>query len=385
MGTLVTAVKNANIVLETGIVWDGTILIADGKILDFGPSRDVEIPADARIIDANGKYVGPGFVDIHVHGGDGHCSCYDALKAAEYFLKHGTTSILSTPAYELDFEAFVGAIRAARESMKKSKNIKGLYLEGPYINVKYGAYAHKNPWRGPINPDEFKVLVDEAGTDAKVWTIAPERDGIKEFLEYAREVNPDVVFAVGHSEATPAQIRSLGKYRPELQTHSMCATGRLPVAGGTRGYGPDEYCFKEPDVFCELISDFCGIHVNGEMQQLLIHTKGIKRVVLITDSALGEPNPVPKGMEHVTDLNFDDMGGIAGSKLTMDTACRNIMMHTNCGIAQAFVMASLNPARIIKMDDEIGSIEKGKRADLVFVDDRFNVSKVILDGEVCEF
>ena len=87
----------------------------------------------------------------------------------------------------------------------------------------------------------------------------------------------------------------------------------------------------------------------------------------------------------MTDLNFDHNGHIAGSKLTMDMACRNIMTHTNCGIAQAFLMASTNPAKVLGMDDEIGSIEKGKIADLVFVDDRFNVKKVMLSGMVCEF
>ena len=85
------------------------------------------------------------------------------------------------------------------------------------------------------------------------------------------------------------------------------------------------------------------------------------------------------------DLSFNDLGRLAGSKLTMEKACRNIMSHTNCGIAQAFVMASLNPAKVIGMDDKIGSIEPGKIADLVFVDDKFNVSKVMLNGEICEF
>ena len=85
------------------------------------------------------------------------------------------------------------------------------------------------------------------------------------------------------------------------------------------------------------------------------------------------------------DLNFDHNGGIAGSKMTMDQACRNIMTNTNCGIAQAFVMASLNPAKVIGMDDTIGSVAPGKNADLVFVDDRFNVQKVMLEGKLCNF
>ena len=90
----------------------------------------------------------------------------------------------------------------------------------------------------------------------------------------------------------------------------------------------------------------------------------------------------PENLKHVTDLNFDERGDLAGSKLTMDAACRNIMTHTNCGIAQAFIMASRNPARAIGMDHEIGTIEVGKKANLVFVDHRFHVESVILNGKI---
>jgi N-acetylglucosamine-6-phosphate deacetylase len=117
------------------------------------------------------------------------------------------------------------------------------------------------------------------------------------------------------------------------------------------------------------------------MQQLLLHTKGLDRMVLVTDSTVYD-NPVPEHYAHVTDLNFDHNGHNAGSKLTMDQACRNIMTHTNCGIAQAFLMASRNPARVIGLDHEIGTIEAGKLANLVFVDDVFNVKKVMLGGKI---
>jgi N-acetylglucosamine-6-phosphate deacetylase len=161
----------------------------------------------------------------------------------------------------------------------------------------------------------------------------------------------------------------------------MNATGRLPAPGGTRDFGPDEYCFKELDVYCELISDSIGIHVNREMQQLLVHVKGYQRVILITDSTSFN-NPTPEKYKNVTDINFDKWGGIAGSKLTLDVACRNVMSHTNCGIAQAFCMASTNPAKLMGIYDERGSVAKGKIADLVFVDDMFNVKCVMLDGEI---
>ena len=377
-----TAITNANVVLEGGIIWDGVILISGERILKVGANNEIEIPADAVVIDADGAYVGPGFVDIHVHGGGGFETHKEPLKAAEFFLGHGTTTLLGTPVYTQPFDDMLDSINKINDAMKQTRIIKGMYLEGPYMNPKYGSFADLNPWRGPIDPAQYKPLVDAAGLNARVWAIAPEREGLLPFLEYARSVNPDVVFSVGHSEATPAEIRALGKYKPTIQTHSMCATGRLPVFAGTRAYGPDEYCFTDNSIYTEMISDSCGIHVHPDMQKLLIHNKGIDKTVLITDSTnFAFPNP--ESLAHVTDLNFDHNGGIAGSKLTMDKACRNIMSSTNCGIAQAFIMASLNPAKAVGLGDELGSIEVGKLADLVFTDDRFNVKKVMLCGELC--
>jgi len=384
MDSKIKAVVNGNIVLETGIIWDGILMISDGRIIKAGKKSDIEIPENAEIIDAEGSYVGPGFVDIHVHDGGGFSTCHQPREAADFFLRHGATSILATPSYCMDYEETMSALKTIKEAMKDAPTIKGIYMEGPYMNPEFGAHSYQNPWRHPIDEKEYKAIVDEAGTLAKVWAVAPEREGIVPFIEYAKKVNPDAVIAIGHSKATPKEIRALGKYRPTLQTHSMCATGRLPVYGGTRSYGPDEYCFKEPDVYCELISDSCGIHVHSEMQQLLIHNKGVHHTVLITDSTVSD-EPTPEEFKHVPDLNYDAQGGIAGSKLTMELACRNIMTHTNCGIAQAFVMASLNPAKVIGMDDEIGSIEEGKIADLVFTDDRFNIKKVMRSGEICHF
>jgi len=378
------AIQNAQVVLENGILWDGVILIEDGKIVNFGSCRELEIPGDYACIDAEGAYVGPGFVDIHVHGGGGYSTCRDPEKAAAHFLRHGETTILGTTDYHMDLQTLLDSIAAIKAAMKTTPSIKGIYMEGPYTNPSYGSHADINPWHCGVEEEAYKAMVDACGEDAKVWTVGAERPDLVPFLEYARKVNPSVVIAIGHSQATPMEIRALGKYRPTLMTHTFNATGRLPVYGGTRGYGPDEYCLKEPDMYAELISDSKGIHVHPQMQQLLLHCKGVDKVVLVTDSTVHN-NPTPAQYAHVQDLNFDHNGGIAGSKMTMDLACRNIMTNTDCGIAQAFKMASLNPARVIGMDDKIGSIEVGKNADLVFVDDKFNVKKVMQEGKLCRF
>ena len=378
-------VNNARIVLENGIIWDGVIVIENGKIKNIGNSQDVDIPLNSYVIDAKDAYVGPGFVDIHTHGGNKHSIYEETEDAVDFFLRHGTTTILASPPYSLDFDGFMKAISTVKEAYGKCKTLKGLYMEGPYTNAKYGSHSYLNSWRGPIDEKQYKMIVDEAGDVAKVWTIAPEREGILPFMEYARKVNPDTIFAIGHSEATPQQIRDLGtKYKPALMTHMMNATGRQTGSGGIRGYGPDEYCFADCDMYAEMISDSQGVHVSSDLQRMIVKNKGVERVVLITDSTVFESEAPPE-YSHVKDLNFDEQGGVAGSKLTMNQACKNIMTHTNCGITQAFIMASLNPAKVIGMDDEIGSIEVGKKADLVFVDDKFNIQQVMLGGKICEF
>lgn len=377
------AIINCDIILEYGIIRDGAVLIEGEKIFAVGKRSELKIPADAEIIDAEGTYVGPGFVDIHVHAGGAYTTYGEPREAAEHFLRHGETSILATPSYSLNFAESIEAIRSARAALGKVKTLRGIYMEGPYINPDYGAFSHLNPWRAPIDEGEFRALVDECGTDVKVWTVAPEREGLLPFLQYAREVNPDVVFSLGHSEATPSEVRALGKYRPTLITHIFDATGQLPVEGGTRGVGPDEYALCEKEMYCELISDSIAIHVKPELQRILLLCKGIDRIVLVTDSTkISEFSP--KGGD-TPDLNFDDLGGLAGSLMTMDMATRNFMTHTGVGLSEAFIAASRNPARVIGLDSEIGTVEAGKYADLVFVDDKINVKKVILRGEMQNF
>lgn len=379
------AITNCQIVLEDGILWDGTLLVSGDRIAEVGSRGEVVIPEGVATVDAGGKYLGPGFVDIHVHAGGGYNTCFDTVPAARYFLSHGETTIFPTVSYGFNFEKFLNAIRGAKNGMRSAPNVRGIYMEGPYINPDFGAGSRSNPWRHGILEEEFKKLVDEAGDKVRVWAIAPELEGISEFVKYAREVNPDVVFAVGHSKAAPTEIKALGKFRPTIQTHTMNATGKSTTIAGTPGYGPDDYCLKTDEVYCEMISDSRGIHLNREIQQLILHAKGVDKVILISDSTVYNGEAPTAFLAEIPDLNFNSVGDLAGSKLTLDLACRNVMSHTRVGITEAFLMASRNPARAVGLDGELGTVEVGKRADLVIVDDKFAVSEVILGGKVCKF
>ena len=378
---------NANIVLENSIIHNGAICIKGNRIDCVTDSTNLVIPENAKIIDAHGLYVGPGFVDIHVHGADGKFIYDNPEETTMHFLKHGHTTILSAFYDDLDSEGMIKAfknLKNARENGISSKIIEGIYMEGPYMNYKYGAEAENKKWNpNEINYDDYFKLVETLGNFAKIWVVAPERDGIEDFVKAIKAVNPNAVISVGHSEATPEQIRSLKKYGLILQTHCMDATGRVGEGGGVRRCGPDEECFLDDNMYAEVICDSLGIHVDPDMLKLIFKVKTRDKIILITDSTASTGSP-SKNYPRATDLNFDNQGRLSGSKLTLDAACRNMMKYTGCSMNDAFVMASVNPAYIIGIDNEIGSITAGKRANLVFVDSKLNVKKVMLDGKFTE-
>ncbi|MBQ8747790.1 MAG: N-acetylglucosamine-6-phosphate deacetylase [Clostridia bacterium] len=380
------AIVNANLILEEGIVFDGVVLVENGLIAAYGEKGAVEIPADAEIFDAGGKYVAPGFVDIHNHGGGGELFDTNPAAAAKHFLAHGETTILPTLYYDLSYEDMIAAVKRIQDVIANEKigaAIGGIYMEGPYMNPKYGASPEKNKWRGEINMEHARSVAETAGDTVRVWAVAPEREGIADFVKMAREVNPTVKIAFGHTEATPAQVFALKKYGLSIQTHCTNATHTVGYGGGTRSCGPDEACFYDPEIYAEVICDHGAIHVHPDMLRLIYRIKGEDRVVLITDCTnFAGPSKTPDALKHCFDLNFDANGGIAGSKLTMDVACFNMMRHTTVGLCQVFKMASLNPARAVGLDDTVGSISVGKRANLVVTDDKINISAVMLDGEI---
>lgn len=377
------AIVNANLVLENGILNHGALLYEDGQIVSFGKMESVRIPAGVETLDAGGRFVGPGFVDIHCHGGNGFMFDTDPAQAAAHFLAHGETTILATLYYNLSLEQMLEAIQNIQRVMQQpgsGRAIGGIYMEGPYMNPLYGASPEKNKWGGPIDPLQADALICAAGEQVLVWAVAPERDGVDSFVQSAKAANPRVRFAVGHSEATPAQIAALKEYDLLIQTHCTNATGAPCLVGGTRACGPDEACFYDPDLYAEVICDSCGIHVHPDMLRLIHRIKGDDRVILITDSFVSEEEP-PAHLRQIKDLNFDANGGLCGSNLTMELACRNMMRHAGIDLCQAFRMSSLNPARAIGLDHQIGSIAVGKRANLVITDGEMNLYGVLLEGE----
>ena len=375
------AIKNATLVMRDHLIPDAALLIEDGKIHSFGEMRKFSIPEGCEVIDAEGLFVGPGLIDIHNHAGNGHWFYDEPIEAAQFNLRHGTTTILACLYFNMNGQQLLEQAACVKEAMAKPEgaSIAGFYMECPYMNPKFGADRENNPWKGPINPKEYQPIIDAVGTDAKVWVVAPERENILQFVQDARKNNPTVKFSVGHSEASPQQIEALMPYGLCIGTHHTNATGDRVFYPEVRGVCVDETVNYNRDIYAEMICDSRGIHVDPYMQRLIRKIKGEDRLILISDACVFD-GPIPEGYEGVTDLCFDYEGEIAGSKLTLEVACRNMMKHTGASIVDVFRYASFNPCNAVGLTDR-GEIRKGLRADLVICDHQMNIKSVILKGE----
>ena len=376
------AIINAELIMKDHFIPEAVLLVEDGKIVGFGEMRSTPIPDDCEILDAEGAYVGPGLIDTHNHAGGGKWVFEDPAHAAQFNLQHGTTTMLPTLYFNQNKENLLEQIATMKAAMQTPEcaNFAGLYMEAPYMNPKFGADREGNPWKGPICKEDYQPLIDAAGDAAYAWCVAPEREHIEEFVRDAKMANPKVIFTVAHSEASPQQIEALMPYGLKVGTHHTNATGDLPKYPECRGVCVDEAVNYNREIYAELICDSRGIHVDPYMLRLVRRIKGDDRIMLISDSCVFD-GPVPEGYDGVTDINFDFEGEIAGSKLTLDVACRNMMKHTGASLVDVFNFASYNPAKCYGMTDR-GEIAIGKRADLIFVDHKMNVKKVILKGEV---
>ncbi len=376
------AITNATVVMRDHLIPDGVIIADGGFISAVGTAKDVAVPAGAEIIDFEGLYVGPGLIDIHTHAADNKWIFEKPEETSRYMLSHGVTGVLPALYYNLTKEGYLEAIDVITDAYKSGRfpNFLGLYMEGPYLNPNFGCDREKNTWKGAIQRKDYTEIIEKAKDYARVWCISPEREGIEQFVKDVTDAVPGIALAVAHSEATPQQVEKYMPYGLKIGTHHTNATGTIFKYSECRGVCVDEAVNYNADIYAELISDKMGLHVDPYMQRLVRRIKGDDRVILISDQFVCD-GPIPAGYEEATDIHFDFAGEIAGSGLTLDIACRNFMVHTGCSLVDAFKFASLNPASVLGLK-KAGYIREGNFADLIAVDDKFNVKKVIFKGEL---
>ncbi len=374
-----------DVVTPRKILKSSVVLVEDGIIKRIAKRESAGPHPGISTIDCRGKLVFPGFFDVHTHGGAGYDfkdedeGAYRALST--YYFSHGATSVLAT-LVPLPHGLLVTAVRRLAEYLKRQNgdsNIMGIHLEGPYINR---AMSGGNKKEYIEEPDlrEFRKVIEAGEGFIKLITVAPELNGIDEIISEA--VMAGVVVAVGHSNAdarTAAKAVDLGASQV---THLFNAMPGLHHR--TPGFLSEALVSDALDA--QIIAD--GIHVHPDIMRLALKIKSPDRVLLITDSmrAAGLPDGdydsagnivnVVGGISRMAD------GTLAGSTLGFEKGVALVAGFDGVGLPELSRMASTNAARSIGIDGRTGSLEEGKSADIVVLDNDFRVWLTLKDGEV---
>ena len=365
------AIVNAKVVLPDRVSENGMVLIEQGKILYA--SDAFPVPGTCETIDAQGRLVSPGFVDIHCHAG-GEWWCWENPEAmARVHLEGGTTSLDCTVSPQVGDAGILKAIDDVKAAMaeKRPGNIMGLHLEGPYMNPNFGGFRE---YFHAIDRTEYMRYFKHAAGAIRMVTIAPELENSEQLIRDC--VAEGITAALGHSDASMEQVFAAADAGASVCTHLMDATGttRSDVyAGGTKDISFDDAIMMRDDIMCEIINDARGVHVRKEMTCFIKKIVGLDRLIAVTDACTGSLDEM--------DINMLD-GQLIGSKMRMFQAARNFKHNTRLEPWEVSRVCSLNPARAVHMEHEVGSLEPGKRANIIITDDEYNIFQVMLDGEI---
>ena len=373
-------IVNGKILLKDRIAED-LVIIFDKQIEKIAPAEDISI-SDYEIIDAKGNFVSPGLVDMHIHGylgADVSDGDEDGIRLmADGIIKNGVTAWCPTTmtVSKQEIEAAFDAVRAVKNQNEYyGARILGVNSEGPFINAaKKGAQAEEHILR----PDADFIKKHE--DIIKLFTVAPEVDGAAECIEKV-SADTDVLVSMGHTNATFEEANKGIEKGVRHTTHLFNAMTALMH----RNPGVVGAALSSEQVSCELIAD--TFHLDKGLFKLVSKLKGDK-LCLITDCirAGGMPDGdytlggQPLHKEGIKCLMPD--GTIAGSVLKLNEAVYNLYENSDLELFEAVNCASLNPAVALGEESEIGSIEEGKRADIIIVDDKFHVEMTILDGQI---
>ncbi len=386
-----TLFKNANIIFQTGIKY-GQVLVCDDKIAEIKTNGGISCES-AKVIDVQGKYLSPGFIDIHTHGGggfdfmDGNLdSIYNACKT---HMQYGTTSIMpttitSTKKSLIDFVNLFNKVNLKQKGLPK---ILGLHLEGPYFAPSQAGAQDPNHLRNPEKSEYNEVL--KLTDRVKRWSFAVELDGSMEFLSTLRQNN--IISSLAHSDATCEEVFKAYENGITCMTHFYSAMSGVKRVNAFRIAGAIEAGYLIDDLFVEVIAD--GMHLPIELLKLIYKVKGADKICLVTDSmrAAGMPEGEyilgnkQTGMKTIVEdgvAKLPDRSAFAGSVATADRLIRVFKNASGAPLFEVVNMMSINPAKLLKIENEIGSVAVGKFADLIIFDENINVSFVMIDGNI---
>jgi len=382
---------NGQIITSTGIIPEGTVFIEGRTITEV---KEGNVPVkDAIEIDAKGKFISSGFIDIHLHGGGG-CDFMDAdvesfLKIAETHARYGTTCMMPTTlASERDeLVKTLKAYEAADRQNSKGAQFIGMHIEGPYFSYNQRGAQDPAYLRDP-DPKEYEDLLALSGA-IKRWSAAPELKGAMEFGRYL--VSKGVVPSIAHTDAIYEEVEEAFKNGYSLITHLYSAMSGVTRRNAFRYAGVIESAYIIDEMNVEIIAD--GIHLPAPLLKLIYKIKGPDRIALVTDAmrAAGMPpgesilGSLKKGQKVIVEdgvAKLTDRTAFAGSVATADRLVRNMINLAGVNLFNAVKMITATPATIMGIADRKGSLAVGKDADLVIFDDQINIEMTMVNGNI---
>lgn len=382
-----------NFVIKNGTVYTtrmrlagGAVVIRDAKVVDvLGAGEQIHAPADAQVIDAAGKCVMPGFIDIHLHGGGGGDTSQADPRAialmSEAHARFGTTAMLPT-VYPGPWDTMIGeiaAIKAAMQSGVPGARVIGINMEGPFLNPsKSGALRPEGLMKPSV--ETLLRLVDASENNIRLISIAPELPGAIPVIKACRQRN--IRTAVGHSDASYEEMVLGINAGINHVTHIFNALRRIHH----RDPGVIGTVLINDEVTVELIADL--YHVHPAVVVFLLKVKPNDKIALITDSlkhtgldgdvfeADGRRVRMDEGLARLED------GTIAGSVLTMNRAIKNVVSTGLVPLEDAVKMATIVPAKVLGIQHTKGVLLPGADADIVIMDDDFDVKLTMIEGDV---
>lgn len=378
------ALIGGKIITPFRIIEEGIIITENGVITGLGKSSETKFPHGFTEIDVRGKLICPGFADLLVHGGGGHGFADDndesIEKISSYFLKYGSTTILASLHAKPEKLLLKDLSRVADYiDNHPDSNIRGIHMEGPYLNKQFkGAMNQNYLWKPDIK--SWERIWEASKGHIKIMTIAPELPNAIEVMRTAAQVG--VVLSIGHSMAGYDEVLNAIDNGAAHVTHIFNAMQRFHHR--TPSIVLASLLHNELKI--ELIAD--TLHVHPAVMQLLLKLKGSSGIILVSDS-------IRAGGMHEGEYEFADQkifmknkkafledGTLAGSTLTLNLAVKNMVAEAGAKITEAVRMASLNAVKVINLDHKKGILAAGKDADIVVLNDNFEVDMSILGGKV---
>ena len=381
---MLTQIINGKIFTPQGWIEDGSVVIRDSHILEV---TNCDLPlTGAKQVDARGRYIVPGYVCMHAHGGGGHdfteCTEEAFRKAIKAHQQHGATCIFPTMSSSSFEDIRKGVAICEKLMSEKDSPVVGLHLEGPYLTPKRASDQFGDKLCEP-NVEEYTSLVESTHC-IKRWDASPEVPGALDFARYLK--SKGILVAISYTEAEYPLVKEA--YEAGF-THTSHFYNGMPGFHKCREYkyeGTVESVYLVDGMTIELIAD--GKHLPPTILQLAYKVKGTEKTCLVTDAlayaaadkeAVYDPNIIIEDGVCKT----KDHEHLAGSIATMDVLVQN-MVKAGVQVENALRMASETPARLMNVYDRKGSLEKGKDADILILDAKLNVRAAWSMGKLIE-